>query len=71
MAYEKFAFNFTLIGQIVYEIIKNYFTPIAVAAPLTYFYASNLYVITDAPILQISFHYIFFSIDFKDMFAKR
>ena len=32
MAYEKFALNFTLIDQIVYEIITDQFTPIPVAA---------------------------------------
>ena len=42
MAYEKFALNFTLFDQIVYEIIKNQFTPIPVAAPLTHVCASNL-----------------------------
>ena len=30
MAYQKFAINFTLIDQIVYEIITNQFTPISV-----------------------------------------
>jgi hypothetical protein len=42
MAYEKFALNFTLIDQIVYEIITIQFTPIPVAAHLTHFCASNL-----------------------------
>ena len=42
MTYEKFALNFTLIDQIVYEIITNQFTPIPVAATLTHFCASNL-----------------------------
>ena len=73
MANEKFALNFTLIDQIVYEIITNQFTPIPIAAPSTYFCVSNLsfLVITDAPILQISFHNTFFSINFKNMFAKK
>ena len=73
MAYKKIALNFTLIDQKVYEIITNQFTPIPVAAPLTHFCASNLsfLVFTDTPILQISFHYNFFSIDFKIMFAKK
>ena len=54
MAYEKFALNFTLIDQIVYEILTA-------AAPLTPFCGSNitLWVITDEPILHISFHYNF------------
>ena len=42
MAYEKFALNFTLIDQIVYEIISNQLTPIPVAAHLTHFCASSL-----------------------------
>ena len=42
MAYTKFAFNFTLIDQIVYQIITNQFTPIPVAAHLTHFCGSNL-----------------------------
>ena len=44
MAYEKFAFNFTLIDldQIVYEIITNQSTNIPIAAHLTPFCASNL-----------------------------
>ena len=42
MAYQKIAINFTLIDQIVYETITNQFTPISVAALLTYFCASNL-----------------------------
>ena len=42
MAYEKYALIFTVIDQIVYEIITNQFTAISVAAPLTYFCASNL-----------------------------
>ena len=36
-AYQLFAINFTLIQQIVYEIITNQFTPISVAALLTHF----------------------------------
>ena len=44
MAYKKFATNFTLNDQIVYEIITNQFTPImiSVAAHLTHFCASYL-----------------------------
>ena len=42
MAYKKFAINFTLNVKIVYEIIKNRFTPISVAASSTNFCASNL-----------------------------
>ena len=42
MAYEKFALNFTLMDEIVYEIIKNQFTPIPVAATLTHYCDSNL-----------------------------
>ena len=42
MAYEIFLLNFTLIDQIVYEIITNQFTPIPVAAHLTNFCASNI-----------------------------
>ena len=57
MAYEKFALIFTLIDQIVFEIITNQFTPFPVAARLAH--------------LQISFHYNFFSIDFKNIFAKK
>ena len=73
MAHKKFTLNFTLIDQIVYEIITNQFTPIPVAATLTHFCASNLslQVITDTPILKFQFHYNFFSIDFKNMFAKK
>ena len=37
MAYEKFEFNFTLIDQIIYEIITNQFITIPVAKPLTLF----------------------------------
>ena len=52
MAYQKFAFYFTFIDQIVYEIITNQFTPLEVAAPLTPFNTFNLslQVIKDAPI---------------------
>ena len=59
--------------QIIYEIITNQFTPIPVAAPLTHFCAPNLsfQVITEAPLLQISFHYNFLSLNFKNMFAKK
>ena len=71
MAYEKFALNFTFIDQIVYEIITNHFTPIPVAAPLTHFCASNLYIITDAPILPISFHYNFFLLILKTCLQKK
>ena len=39
MAYEKFTLNFTLIDQIVYEIITNQF--ILVTVRLTNFFASN------------------------------
>ena len=63
MAHEKFALNFTVMNQIVYEIITNQFKPIPVAATLTHFCDSNLSlitVITDAPILQISIHLNFF-----------
>ena len=42
MAYEKFALNFTLIDQIVYEIITNHFTPFPVAALLAHSCAYNL-----------------------------
>ena len=44
MASQKFAFDFTLIDQIVYEIIANQLTvtPIQVAALLTPFCVSNL-----------------------------
>ena len=37
IAYQKFAFNLTLIDQIVYEIITNQFTPMQVVAFLTPF----------------------------------
>ena len=62
MAYQKFASNFTLNNQIVYEIITNQFTPIQVAAHLTSFCASNLSlkVITDAPL----FHKSHFTVTF-------
>ena len=72
MDFENFAINFKLIYNIVYEIIKNQFTPISVAAHLTYFCPSNLslLVITQVTILQISFHYNVLSIFFKNMFAK-
>ena len=42
MAYEKFALNFTLIDQVVYEIITNQFTPFPIAARLAHLCASNL-----------------------------
>ena len=42
MAYEKFTLNFTLIDQIVFEMITNQFTPFPVAAHLAYLCASNL-----------------------------
>ena len=42
MASEKFALNFTLIDQIVNEMITNQFTPFPVAAHLAHFCASNL-----------------------------
>ena len=73
MAYQKFAFNFTLIGQIVYEIITNKFTTIQVAAHMTPFCASNLplQVIKDALISQNSFQCNFFCIDFKTCLQKR
>ena len=42
MAFQTFAFDFTLIDKTVYEIIKNRFTPLQVATPLTPFNTSNL-----------------------------
>ena len=50
----KFAINFTLIDQIVYEIIINQFTPIQVVAILTsfcvFYYLSLIYYrFTDLP----------------------
>ena len=41
MAYEKFALNFTLIGQKVYEIITDQFTPIQVETPLNLMFAEK------------------------------
>ena len=51
----------------------NQFTPFPVAAPLAYFYASNLSleVITDVPILQITFHYNFFLLILKTCLLKK
>ena len=73
MAYKKCALNFTLIDQIVYEIITKQFTPLTVAAELAHFCASNLNI-------SLSFYkradftnfisLYFFSIDFKNMFLK-
>ena len=73
MAYKKFTLYFKWIDQIIYEIITNQFTPFPVAAPLAYFYASNLSleVITDVPILQITFHYNFFLLILKTCLLKK
>ena len=73
MAYKKFTLYFKWIDQIIYEIITNQFTPFPVAAHLAYFYASNLSleVITDVPILQITFHYNFFLLILKTCLLKK
>ena len=42
MAYEKFALNFTLIKQIVFEIITNQFTTFPVAARLAHLFCVPL-----------------------------
>ena len=62
MAYQKkIAFNFTLIDQILYEIITNQFIPLQVAAHLTPFDISNLslQVIKDAQIIWNPFCFSF------------
>ena len=73
MTYEKFALNFTLIDQIVYEIITNQFTPLPVAATITHFWASNLSlkVITNSQVLQFSFNYNFFLLTLKICLLKK
>ena len=73
MAYKKIALYFKWIDLIVYEIITNQFTPFQVAAHLAHFCASNfsLKVITDVPILQISFHFNFFLLILKTCLQKK
>ena len=76
MAYEKFKLNFTIIDQIVYEMITNQFTLIQVTVPITHFCASTVYIIreiyyTDAPILQILFTIDFFLLILKTWLLKK
>ena len=72
MAYKNFLLYFNWIDQIVYEIITNQLKPFPVAVLLAHVCSTNLslYVMTHVPIFQTSFRYNFFSIDFKNMFAK-
>ena len=72
MVYKKIAINFTLIDQIIYEIITNQFTPVLVAAPLTPFVFLIISLsIIDAPILQNLFHCNFFLWILKTCLLKK
>ena len=71
MPYEKFAINFTIIDQIVYEIITNQFTPIPAVAPLTHFCASLFKLFITHRFYKFLFTITFFLLILKICLPKK